>query len=115
MVLFQSLTDHVFIGDDVYLGNEYPECIEGGRRRAHQHPRDHRRAHAGARPGRHREGGAVIGVGCVVTKSVAPRLYVAPAPPKPMATVGLPLPLARTMEEFWAGLAPLDGRDAHRR
>lgn len=124
---------NVFIGDEVFLDNEYPECIEleddvqisiraiivahtrgPGRvvieRGAFVGPNCVLISSAGRtlRIGR----GAVIGAGCVVTKSVAPYLYVAPTPPKPVAKVGVPLPLASTMEEFWAGLAPLDGRDA---
>jgi serine acetyltransferase len=54
--------------------------------------------------------GAVIGAGSVITKSVPPRLYVAPSPTTPLARVNVPLPLAKTMEEFWGGLVPLPGK-----
>ena len=55
--------------------------------------------------------GAVIGAGSVITKSVPPRLYVAPSPTTPLARVNVPLPLAKTMEEFWGGLVPLPGKN----
>jgi hypothetical protein len=50
--------------------------------------------------------GAVIGPGCVITRSVAPRAYLALPAPRPVATVGVPLPAAVTMDEFVAGLRP---------
>ena len=52
--------------------------------------------------------GAVIDAGCVITRSVPPGLLVSPASARPVARVKVPLSTARTMEEFWAGLAPLD-------
>lgn len=123
-----AIGHNVFIGDDVYLDNEYPECIE---------IRDHVQisiraiivAHTRG-PGRVVLGkasflgpnsvivcgagkvltvgeGAVIGAGAVVTRSVPAHLFIAPPPAKPTARVGVPLPLAKSMEEFWTGLAPL--------
>jgi hypothetical protein len=118
----------VFIGDDVFLDNEFPEQIS-----------IHDRAQISIRtiiiahtrgPGRViieqdafigpncvlvcgggktlRIGqGAVIAAGSVITKSVPPHLFVAPPPVKATARVGVPLPLAHTMEDFWAGLTPL--------
>lgn len=123
----------VFIGDGVYLDNEYPECIE-----IQDHVQISIRAIVIAHtrgPGRViiekasfvgpncvvvcgagrtlRIGeGAVIGAGSVITKSVPPRLYMACPAPQPMARVRMPLPLAETMDEFWAGLTSLDDRSS---
>ena len=115
----------VFIGDGVYLDNEYPECIE-----IHENVQISIRAIVVA----HTRGsgrviieknafvgpgaiiicgagrvlkigeGAVVGAGSVITKSIPPRLFVASPAPQPMARVRVPLPLAKTMTEFWAGL-----------
>ena len=118
----------VFIGEEVYLDNEYPECIEimdhvqisiraivvahtrgPGRmvieRGAFVGPNSVLVCGAGRvlRIGQ----GAVIGAGSVITKSVPPGLYVGPSPTIPLARVKVPLPLAKTMEEFWRGLVPL--------
>jgi serine acetyltransferase len=122
----------VFIGDGVYLDNEYPECIE-----IHDYAQISIRviivAHTHG-PGRVIIGkavfvgpnsvivcgagrvlkigeGTVIGAGSIITKSVPPRLYVAPPAPRATARVRVPLPLAKTMEEFWGGLTSLDADD----
>jgi serine acetyltransferase len=118
----------VFIGEDVYVDNEHPEAIEIGERvqisiRAViiAHTRGAGRVIIGKEAfvgpgailvcGANRVlkigEGAVIGAGSVVTRSVPPRLYVAPAAPQPMARVRVPLPAAKTMDEFAAGLEPL--------
>jgi serine acetyltransferase len=119
----------VFLGEGVYLDNEYPECIEiqdqvqiSIRAIIVAHTRGPGRVIieknafvgpncvlvcGGGRTLRIGEG-AVVGAGSVVTKSVPPRLYVAPAPIQAMARVGMPLPQAKSMEEFWAGLSHLD-------
>lgn len=122
---------HVFIGEEVYLDNEYPECIEimdhvqiSIRTIVVAHTRGPGRVviERGAFVGPNsvlvcgagrvlRVGeGAVVGAGSVITKSVPPRLYVAPSPTTPLARVNVPLPLAKTMEEFWGGLVPLPGK-----
>ncbi|MFO1393228.1 MAG: DapH/DapD/GlmU-related protein [Steroidobacteraceae bacterium] len=118
----------VFIGDDVYLENEYPDRVEiqdnvqisiraiiiahtrgPGRvvveRDAFIGPNSVLICGAGStlRIGR----GAVIGAGSVITRSVPAGYYVSPPPPVPIATVGVPLPLAKTMDEFRAGLKPI--------
>ncbi len=118
----------VFIGDDVYLENEYPDRVEiqdnvqisiraiiiahtrgPGRviveRDAFIGPNSVLICGAGStlRIGR----GAVIGAGSVITRSVPAGYYVSPPAPVPVATVGIPLPLAATMDEFRAGLRPI--------
>jgi heptaprenylglycerol acetyltransferase len=118
----------VFIGDDVYLDNEYPESIEIAdgvqisiRAVIVAHTRGPGKViieknvfigpHAviTCSAGRVLKigEGAVVGAGSVVTRSVPPRLYVAPPPMIPMARVELPLPKAESIEAFRAGLHPL--------
>ncbi len=119
----------VFIGDDVYFDNEYPEAIEIGAN-AQISIRSIIIAHTRG-PGKVIIGkdafigpnsvlvcgagrvlkigeGAVIGAGSVITRSVPPKLYVAPPAPQPLARVRTPLPLAKSMSEFWSGLEMLD-------
>lgn len=121
----------VFIGDEVYLDNEWPEFIEiqdkvqiSMRSIVIAHTRGpgqviiEKEAFVGpncvlvAGAGRVlRIGtGAVIGAGSVITRSVPPRLYVAPPAAEVLARVKVPLPRAETMEEFWAGLESLERR-----
>lgn len=121
----------VFIGDDVYLDNEWPEFIEiqdnvqiSIRAIVIAHTRGpgrviiEREAFVGPNcvlvcgAGRTlRIGtGAVVGAGSVITKSVPPHLYVAPPAVEALARVRIPLPTAETMEAFWAGLESLDRR-----
>lgn len=119
---------NVFIGDDVYLDNEYPECIEiqdnvqiSIRAIFVAHTRGPGRIVieknafvgpntvlicGGGRALRIGEG-AAISAGCVITKSVPPHLFIASPAVKPTARVGVPLPCAESMEQFWAGLTPL--------
>jgi len=124
----------VFIGDDVYLDNEWPERIEiqdkvqiSMRSIVIAHTRGpgqvviEKEAFVGpnsvlvAGAGRVlRIGtGAVVGAGSVITKSVPPRLYVAPPAVEILARVRIPLPRAETMEEFWGGLEALERRPPH--
>jgi heptaprenylglycerol acetyltransferase len=124
----------VFLGDDVYLDNEWPERIEiqdnvqiSMRAIVIAHTRGpgqviiEEEAFVGpncvlvAGAGRVlRIGkGAVVGAGSVITKSVPPALYVAPPPVEVLASVSVPLPKAETMQEFWAGLKPLQPSALH--
>lgn len=119
----------VFIGDDVYLDNEWPERIEiqdnvqiSMRSIVIAHTRGpgrviiEKEAFVGpncvllAGAGRIlRIGtGAVVSAGSVITKSVPPHLYVAPPAVGVWARVRVPLPRAKTMEEFWAGLDTIE-------
>jgi len=121
----------VFIGDDVYLDNGWPECIEiedqvqiSMRSIVIAHTRGPGRVIiekeafvgpncvlvAGAGRVLRIGKGAVVGAGSVITKSVPPGLYVAPPPVEVLARVNVPLPKAETMQEFWAGLEPIERR-----
>ncbi|MBM4207640.1 MAG: acyltransferase [Gammaproteobacteria bacterium] len=126
----------VFIGDDVYIDNEYPEAIEIGenvqisiRSIIIAHTRGPGKVIIGKEAfigpnsvlvcgaGRVLKigEGAVIGAGSVITRSVPPKLYVAPPAPQPLARVRVPLPVAKSMQEFWSGLDMLDkqGKSNH--
>lgn len=120
-----KIGQEVFIGDGVYLDNEYPECIEiqdrvqiSIRSIVIAHTRGPGRVIiekdafigpncvlvAGAGRALRIGTGAVVGAGSVITKSVPPHLYVAPPAVEILARVNVPLPCAKTMQEFWAGL-----------
>jgi acetyltransferase-like isoleucine patch superfamily enzyme len=119
---------NVFIGDDVYLENEYPERIEihdGAQISIRSIVLAHTRgpgwvviekdAYIGPntvvvtsagktlRIGE----GAVIGAGVVITRDVPPRMFIPPQPANPVATVGVPLARADRVEDFIRGLRPL--------
>lgn len=122
---------NVFIGDDVYVDNEYPESIE-----IHDGVQISIRAVLIAHtrgPGRiiiEKEAfigphavvacsagrvlrigqGAVISAGCVVTKNVPPHMVLNPSPAQAAGYATIPLPAAKTMQEFWSGLRPLQSR-----
>jgi UDP-3-O-[3-hydroxymyristoyl] glucosamine N-acyltransferase len=119
---------NVFIGDDVYLENEYPECIEIGenveialRTIVLAHLRGpgkvliKRNAWIGAcclvsvvndRTLTIGEG-AVVGAGSIVTGSLPDRVFVRPEPPSPVATTSTPLAIAPSYLAFLRGLRPL--------
>ena len=119
---------NVFIGDDVYLENEYPERIEiqdGAQISIRSIVLAHTRgpgwvviekdAYVGAntvvvtsagkmlRIGE----GAVVGAGVVVTKDVPARTFIPPHAANPVATVRVPLAKAERLEDFIRGLGPL--------
>lgn len=119
----------VFIGDDVYLENEYPECVElkdgaqvGIRSVLIAHTRGPGRIVIGkdaflgancvvtAAPGVT----LTIGDGAVVTASshvasdVAPQTLVSCEKARPIARVTVPLTMTTPYERFLAGLRPLE-------
>jgi heptaprenylglycerol acetyltransferase len=119
---------NVFIGDEVYLENEYPERIEiqdGAQISIRAIVLAHTRgpgwvviekdAYVGPnavivtsagktlRIGE----GAVIGAGVVVTKDVPARTFIAPQSANPVARVTVPLAQAECVEDFIRGLIPL--------
>ena len=121
----------VFIGDEVYLDNEYPERIEiqdgvqiSIRATILAHTRGPGRVvlEKNAYIGPHvllvtSEGkvlrigeGAVVGAGCVITKDVESRTFVMGEFGKAIAEVRLPLSRADRLEDFIKGLAPLKSR-----
>jgi acetyltransferase-like isoleucine patch superfamily enzyme len=121
----------VFIGDEVYLDNEYPDAIEihdqvqiSIRAVVIAHTRGAGRviieraafvgphvviASSAGRTIRIGEG-AVISAGCVVTRSIVPHSVVAPAPLKVLGSATVPLTTVGAMEEFHQGLVPLRQR-----
>jgi acetyltransferase-like isoleucine patch superfamily enzyme len=118
---------NVFIGDEVYLENNHPECIEIGdnvqigiRTIIMAHLRGPGRvivekdAYIGpgcviaAAHGRTVSigSGAVIGALTVVTSDVPPRAFLRPKPAEQVATVRQPLATAGSYLEFMRGLQP---------
>jgi len=123
------ISGKVWIGDDVYLENEYPECIElhdqcGVNVRsvllAHWRGKGRIVVEAQARVGAcclitASPGetivigkGAMVAAGSVVTKSVAPYTLVAGVPAKPIAKLSVPPIQGIPYAEFKAGMARLD-------
>jgi len=118
----------VFIGDDVYLENEYPEAVEiqrGAQISVRAIIIAHTRgaggivigedafigpntviASSGSRILRIGEG-AVIGAGVVVTRDVPAHVFFTSEGGKAVAGVRVPLSKAETMEEFMRGLVPI--------
>jgi serine acetyltransferase len=118
----------VFIGEEVYIENEYPEAVEiregaqiGLRTIILAHTRGTGEVVIGenawlgpnvvvaAGAGRCLTigEGAVIGAGVVLNNDVAARTFVANAPPKAVATATVPLATANSMREFIRGLVPI--------
>jgi len=119
---------NVFIGDEVYLENEYPEAVEiqdGVQISVRAIIIAHTRGSgnviiekdafigpntvivtSGSRPLRIGEG-AVIGAGVVVTNDVAPHMFVANDSSRVIAKALVPLTKAEKMEDFIRGLEPI--------
>jgi acyl carrier protein/serine acetyltransferase len=116
---------NVFIGDDVYLENEYPECIEihdgvqiGLRSTVIAHTRGpgkivfEKNVFVGANciiaasPGKTLTigEGAVLGIGSCVTSDVTPFTFCSGEKAKPIAKVTVPLTDETTYEQFVRGL-----------
>lgn len=119
---------NIFIGDDVYIENEYPECVE-----IHDEAQIALRTTITA----HFRGsgkviiskkvwigtgcviaaavsqtltigeGAAIGAGSVVTKDVPPFTFVGGVPAKPIAKITKPMTLSTSFDEFKKGLIPI--------
>jgi heptaprenylglycerol acetyltransferase len=122
----------VFIGDEVYLENEFPECIEiqtgaqiGIRTIVLAHIRGTGRvvieknvwigpqcviAVSPERELRIGEG-AVIGPSSVITASVPARAFLSPERPKHAADAEVPLATATSYAQFLRGLRPHKGLD----
>ena len=118
----------VFIGDDVYLENEFPECIElhegaqiSIRAILIAHTRGVGRIVVGkdafigancvvtASPGATLTigEGAVIATSSVVSGDVPPHTLVGGSKAKPVARVTVPLAMTTSYEDFLGGLRPL--------
>lgn len=123
-----KISGTIFIGDQVYIENEHPECIEihdGAqivlRTTIIAHFRGSgkiiigKNAWVGAgcgiytTPGRtlYIGEGAVIAAHSVVTQDVPPYTFVGGAPAKPIAKVTVPMTLGTSYEDFKNGLAKL--------
>src|SRR6267154_3089363 len=117
----------VFIGDDVYLENEYPEQVEiqdgvqiSIRATILAHTRGagriilEKQAYIGPHALLVTSGGkvlrigegAVIGAGCVITSDVKPRTFVKGEFGRAVAEVRVPLVTADRLEDFIIGLVP---------
>ena len=118
----------VFIGDDVYIENEHPECVEIHdeaqivlRSIIMAHFRGTGKVIIGKKvwvgPGcivAASAGqtlivgeGAVLAAGTVVTKDVPPYTFVGGAPAKPIATVTVPMTMDVDLAEYKKGLIPI--------
>lgn len=123
-----KISGRVFIGDDVYLENEYPECIElqdGAqiclRSIILAHTRGQGRVVIGrdvfvatnsvilASPGRTLTvgEGSVVTASSVITVDVPPRTLVGCEKARPLARLENPLTIDTSYESFLAGLRPL--------
>jgi acetyltransferase-like isoleucine patch superfamily enzyme len=120
---------NVFIGEEVYIENEHPECVEIGddaqialRATIMAHFRGPGRVMIGKKvwigPGCVIAGGSgrtlTIGEGSmvaalsVVVNDVPPYTFVGGAPAKPIARVTVPMTVDTTYEDWKKGLRPLD-------
>jgi len=123
-----KISGQVFIGDDVYLENEYPECIEledgvqvGLRSTLIAHTRAigkiiiRKNVFIGAGciitavPGRTLTigEGAVITAGSIVSTDVPPATLFGNEKAKPIAQARIPLTMETEYEKFLAGLRPI--------
>jgi acetyltransferase-like isoleucine patch superfamily enzyme len=122
------ITGRVFIGDDVYIENEYPECVELEEGAqiclrsiliAHNHGAGRilirRNAFIGANcvitaaPGRTLciGEGSVVMASTVVASDVPPGTLFGAEKAKPLARATVPMGIETSYEKFLAGLRPL--------
>lgn len=123
---------NVFIGDDVYIENEYPECVEihdevviGLRSTILAHARGpgrtiiEQKVWMGpctlitASPGETRRIGeaAALASGSVVNKNVPAYTFVGGIPAKPIAKVTVPNTLGTSIDDFKKGLVPIKAKE----
>ena len=123
----------VFIGDDVYLENEYPECVEihdgvqiGLRTTITSHTRGPSRiileknvfigasCVIAASPGKTLTigEGAVIGIASLVTSDIPPSTFYSGEKAKPIAKATKPFTLDTDYEQFIRGLRPIHRKNA---
>jgi acetyltransferase-like isoleucine patch superfamily enzyme len=119
---------NVFIGEDVYIDGEYPECVEiqdGAQIALRSTIVAHTRGSGGVVIGRNSfigagcliiapagktlvvGEGAVVMAGSVVTTSVAPFTMCGSERARPLSKVTKPLPLCTEYMEFVRGLRPM--------
>lgn len=119
----------VFIGDDVYLENAHPDCIEihdGAQIVLRTNIIAHFRGagkiiigknvwigmscNIAASPGQTLTigEGAVIGMGSTVSRDVAPYTFVMGSPAKPKYKVTIPMTLNTNFRDFKNGLIPIE-------
>ena len=118
----------VFIGDDVYLENAHPECVEihdGAQIVLRTNIIAHFRGagkiiigknvwigmccNIAASPGQilNIGEGAVVGMGSTVTRDVSPFTFVVGSPAKPKYKVTVPMTLETSFEDWKNGLIPI--------
>ena len=118
----------VFIGDDVYLENAHPDCIEihdGAQIALRTNIIAHFRGsgkiiigknvwigmccNIAASPGQilNIGEGAVVGMGSTVTRDIPPFTFVIGSPAKPKYKVTVPMTLETSFEDFKRGLIPI--------
>jgi acetyltransferase-like isoleucine patch superfamily enzyme len=124
-----KITGNVFIGDEVYIENEHPEAVEihdGAQIALRTTIVAHLRGSGKIVIGKNAwigacctvaagygqtliiGEGAVVAAGSVITKDVSPFTFVAGVPAKPKMRVTVPMTLQTTLENFKAGLKPLE-------
>lgn len=126
-----KINGRVWIGDEVYLENTYPECIElndeslvllrsvllahtmGGRGKVivEKKARIGACCLVAASPGQTLiiGEGSMVAAGSVVRKNVPPYTFVAGVPAKPIATLKYPPTLSTKYDVFKSGMTRIDG------